>query len=839
MKAKKLIAAATAVCLCAGSAFSLTGCHEHEYDWTVTTPAGCYTEGEETGVCSCGDTQTRIVEAGHKYEWKVVKMPSDYAEGKAEKICEYDTARDHVIEETMPSFERSAASASKYESLSKDGHITSFTYKCDDGETISATTIANVEDAIALGMENKSAVVSGNIELYHDYKVYETQSRGNITYEFGDNYTHVIDNVTNGRETFYELNEDGSMFAVGLEWKTLAELADPSNENSAVIKHNYQEPLNDRDATADMMGGFGFNFIWLNGDQRSFGVENFISYIYNEYYEINANNDRSASIETLADGSLRFSFYVSVLNNLTSQNYHMVNVSFTLDENYVIKTAEIKNRTWINPVIDPATGIYVAPKGDYKVMDQYSVVQQTEREEGAAVPENPYKYNDMLFTSYDIVKPDGSIVQENEEITVNANELIIFDLKNFAPSTYNLNFDPITVTLTDANNPEIVKACIDNSVKLTDGDIMTMVSQKVAYDEDKDKVQIGHTFQIKSLLAGEYNLNIKSAKTEKNVKLTVDTIAPAANTFSTSVGRYDPTKRNWNFDDWNNEFEVYLGHPLYFTSYVPHPLYEEAGFTVDGVDESTITDDVLESVKVKKFVATETGEYQIILKNLKDPDITATLKVTVKPVPAMSDLLTDEYFNVDSGVKLSFAPSAEGATSGTATYTFKDGSKEIFEYSYDEETDKISLTVNGTPKFKNYELYFDDDYNLFFKYENVFGTTTRIYLYKEVPNRIIGKYKITQSDADALKLEVNIEGDYVITSSITGAYYAIYDVKTDRVIPYETIEKDENGEDVVVKKENRNVDGKPVHLEVGQYIKVWCIKLDGAIAEYVVKLADV
>ena len=67
------------------------GSHTHEYtDWTVTTPATCLETGIETGYCSCGKTEERVIEAlGH--DW------SDWTVDGEKKSRE--CARCHVIDE--------------------------------------------------------------------------------------------------------------------------------------------------------------------------------------------------------------------------------------------------------------------------------------------------------------------------------------------------------------------------------------------------------------------------------------------------------------------------------------------------------------------------------------------------------------------------------------------------------------------------------------------------------------------------------------------------------------------------------------------------------------------
>ncbi len=63
----------------------------HSYDeWTITTPAGCETDGERQKVCAnCGDVVKESLPAtGHAYgEWIVVAASTCYTEGTQKKVC--------------------------------------------------------------------------------------------------------------------------------------------------------------------------------------------------------------------------------------------------------------------------------------------------------------------------------------------------------------------------------------------------------------------------------------------------------------------------------------------------------------------------------------------------------------------------------------------------------------------------------------------------------------------------------------------------------------------------------------------------------------------------------
>lgn len=821
--------AITALTVSSVSAFAFAACTEsggnggdkhaeHDYTWTVETPATCTDDGVERGTCSCGDTTTRPISSknGHEYgDWKIITMPSADSSGKAQKVCANDTALNHVLEVELPAFDRKGKDG--YSSFKEDGHFVTFTYAHESGD-ITATTVASVKDAITLAAENKSAVVSGYSDAYFDYKIYGTKSSGKITYEFGEDrkFIHVKDNVVDGREHFYDLNDDGSMFAVYKEWKSISK---DGEESESLIYTNYQDVLNMKEATPEMMDGFGFFFTWLNGDHKEYGVENFLNYIYNEYFYVNANQDAAASVNVRQDGTLLYKLSVSVHSTLNIDLLNKIDVEFTLDENNVLKTADVKCRTWNNPVMDAVTNLWSVPEGsDYVVMDQYSVVQETEREAGAETPANPFNLEDMYITSYDMVL-GGHTLEEGASIEVDADTLSVINLENIQPAeTFNLNFDEMTVTLTDSEGN--VKTCVSSATDLKDGDILAQILTLRSYDGET--ITVNNVLQIKSLLAGEFTLTIKSEKLTKTLKLTVNTIAPSE--FGASVYEYNPMKDVWDIDNIGSEFTVYTGQSFNFTSYVAHPFYEETGFNLSvsrGEDANiasdyTCSEATIDSVKVKNFVATVAGDYTLTLTNLKQNaegnPVTTELTVHVVPAPEMSDVLNGKYFNIDDGFELTFVPSAEGAVEGEATLRTQVGGKNetstVLTYGYDSASGVTLAYKSGALNTYTFNLEFDDAYNMFLKYVTAMGTTRKIYLYNVIPNLIEGTYRITNASSNAVKLVVNVEGKYSIVPDVyEGVFYGIFDNKTDRQIGA-----------------NVHVTGSiVVDLQIGQYLKVWSV----------------
>ena len=69
---------------------NITTEHVHEYDsWHTTKNPSCTEDGVEERICSCGESETRTIDAlGHNYsKWTTVSEPTDKKNGKRERTC--------------------------------------------------------------------------------------------------------------------------------------------------------------------------------------------------------------------------------------------------------------------------------------------------------------------------------------------------------------------------------------------------------------------------------------------------------------------------------------------------------------------------------------------------------------------------------------------------------------------------------------------------------------------------------------------------------------------------------------------------------------------------------
>lgn len=225
MKNKKLIAAIVAITMSATAAMSITGCtaaHEHDYDWTLTTPPTCTSEGVLTGVCPDDNhTITETVPAtAHKYGKWTIAAPSSTKKGSATKICA-DCNHPLVVELPETTSSAYTKSVTKNAGVAKNGETT-YTLANDAGDIsftvadVPATGVKTTADVITAVVEKSVDVRSGNINT-------NSNDGYSFDYEFGDNYAHVNEinwvhgmggDGWSGSEYFVTQNDDGSVLSV-------------------------------------------------------------------------------------------------------------------------------------------------------------------------------------------------------------------------------------------------------------------------------------------------------------------------------------------------------------------------------------------------------------------------------------------------------------------------------------------------------------------------------------------------------------------------------------------------------------------------------------------------
>ena len=838
MKTKKLVMAVVAVTMSASSALAFAGCHEHEYKWTDITPATCENAGEQKGVCDCGDTVTREVEAkGHNYgDWKISKAPTPNVGGKAVKACSNDDGC-AVIAADLPKLTIGGDGYDDYKETATDYGVPLRTYKLNNSNgnvELDLSVAFSLDEAIKLAVHNQPKAVGADIVRQSKMLVnlnnpninqdlipdedkivppdwegyFYANSSAEIKYEKSDNYMGLVDQSEKIAK-YYTKNPDGSIFAVNERYvgggsATVLEYVTDDDDHTGLVKRPDLDPtgtywfnsdgtlatketeqgreipvekqiIKENDPQEKFFDGSDFYFVYYHGSpaDRQYGVADFVNMLYS-YANNNANSGFSSSSEALENGNTKWSFTYGEASTetTTEKSLCVFEVSFELDTDNVMVDASVSCKTYVgNKFVDLDNGQLVVKEGKedcWKICEQYSVSQSSSYESGVA-PTNPYKYEDMLLTSfgysfgkfmysdpvkgesvYSSITPDKNGVYE-----FNPNEGVSIFLENIEPADkYNLYFDPVQIFLYDANTDNLVEEIIMDQNRSTEGHFDGTLNRD------------NGVFSFKSLLAGEYKLVMKTANLQKEAKINVPFIAPTE--FVPNVYSYDEIQQKSTWVPAATDKEVYEGQSLYFNSYCAHPFYEDKSYTVNvtkgglNVTADVMSEDEVEGQSVSKFNATTAGEYTVTLTS-NTGAVKTSFKVTVNAAPVIGELLTGTYSNSDAVVSVEFTPESSGATAGALVIDLN-GDTINANYAYDSATGNVNLTdvTGATGDNLNFHLEITEAFNLFLVYENDKGKETKIYVSKGSKNNLVGSFVMTDMD-NAIAHTCNVAGTYTVT----------------------------------------------------------------------------
>lgn len=468
--------------------------------------------------------------------------------------------------------------------------------------------------------------------------------------------------------------------------------------------------------------------------------------------------------------------------------------------------------------------------------ETYIISQTSKLAEGESLPTNPYKLEDFLISSYDIVKGE-EVLEEDQTLEIDANESLVLTIlrDNVLPTTYNPYFDEFEVYLVDEDGNRIEGS---ETISLTDGEIGYFFYSGFNGDgkqegEKEDDYQI----TIKSLLAGEWTLFIKTAKTEFRLHLVVNSIAP--NPLYTEIHEYNDLTEK---ESWNREVttkNAYVGQKVTFRGVVGHPAYEDGNYTVsvskDGnnVTNSCITKTALDGVPIYEFCAQEVGTYTVTLNPAKGSAVSFTVKT--KEAPDVANMLTGDFENETKGYSVALYPVDDGALSGTAIIVKGEGDEQettTITYSYDAETRTFTSEYvsgasgayqSGVDLPYNYNFEISDAYKLYLTYESEFsGERVRVIIGGFENSLVCEDSVILAKDVySAKKLLVNISGIYKITATTSNAFITVNG---------SAYAVDDNGDDIKQLSRLGNFT-----LYAGDFIQIWTIVGTG---KYTIELIE-
>jgi hypothetical protein len=674
MKVKKLISTACALVMaCACAATTLSACsnqEEHVYKWTVKTPATCVAEGEDEGFCGiCGDVVYRVTDIdpdNHAFgDWQIT-VPTESSVGKAVKICTLNG--EHKKEVELPVLTESgegytSATVTTAATALKDG-VKTYVLADDEGDisfdvSVPAHGVISVSDAVEVALSNASAVrrTEGKTGYYYYSSSGDQTHINDFNCEFGDNYAHIYDDGDRV-ERWYSLDENGEAWGF-------------KREQGSLIK----------ETNADYMQGYRFS-LTRSGSFEFFGAENLLEGMY-ERAQTSTNGDFYESI-TESNGVKTYKFSFGHLN--LPDYFCKIEVSFTLDNDNVLKTFELNSTAYVNRDdalyyshtwdIDRETGI--ASVVDYegtRYVDHIEFTQTTIKEAEAAgeeVPVNPYDKASVLYKSFD-VKSGSKVYGDDDVINITANVTTVFSITNKQPSTAKDSFDAINCYYLTDNGEIEVNYGTESSV----GIVVNYISSS-------------SSLQVRSKIAGKIVIILRTTNYEKRLTFNVARIAPTK--LSPAVYEYGNEGYYWNTTTATSlSATAYINSPLRFKAKTPvdESAYADSAYTVevtsDNADKVTMTRAQLNGEEVTEFVATETGFYTLKLTSTFSNSISCTITIEVQSQPPVSSILRGSYYGKieypEADVTVTFTPSAD-PSKGTVTIAAS-GTQEILNFSYE------------------------------------------------------------------------------------------------------------------------------------------------------------
>ena len=354
----------------------------------------------------------------------------------------------------------------------------------------------------------------------------------------------------------------------------------------------------------------------------------------------------------------------------------------------------------------------------YKTYYEYQLVQDIELGTWSVSPENtyepsatsyvyelsyierpfsaPYAYEDFFFTSYDLAVK-GTTTAIGDTIEVQSGVQTQLSIINAAPASANAAIDMPTVTL---------------------GTGVTASQLSANYNS------YSAALNITARQVGTFTITIKTKNTEKTLTIVAK---PAAPTGIANPKVYTTLAGTVKSSTQTTAIEFYAGSYTHITAAVnPTGAIQTINVTATGDNASnlTVTADTIKQngtdLAAYKLSSSVAGEYTISVSSTENAEIAKTFTVTVKEAPAAAELFANRYVQVTTvlACDITFTPSAEDATKGTATVyenyegLADTGTTETVDYSYNAATGVVTFSKEGTPC--DYSLVFDNNFNAYY-----------------------------------------------------------------------------------------------------------------------------
>ncbi len=732
--------------LCVSTLLSAAGCKDkactHNVGtWEVITPATCVSTGVQKGICGiCYEDVEEVIpvdEEAHSYgEWDITALPSETEKGSALKVCGLDES--HKLNIVLPvlSDPDYQSSITTRPSATGDG-VRTYNLKHNEGKIsftkpVPATGILLVRDAVELGVGEESRDLVRSASGTMGYKFYEegTKPKRSSTeqhsYEFGDNYTHIVDGSDNC-EIWYFTDEEGVLYG----------LTDKDGQGKIVKHEGDKRYIEGSRLYIHFYGGgntLGF----------SYGVEALLDRLY-RLARWSSNNDFVEYPVESVDGKDVYSFsYGEVQNSGEDSGYFtQTKVSFTLTQQYVVdsfkseSTVYVNNRNQVdedqNPLPDVITwemgenNIAKVIEGQEEGCRYVSTVQftQTPKTPEDVVPENEHSIEDMYVQSFELTY-EGQVLQENgllpngEKAQFASGKVTqrIFGITNVKPSSALRDYamDEFTFYLRTTEDGKIVDK------EITFG---TMLSVGMAVDMDSNK-----KFFLNAKQKGEQTVVVKTKNVERVIQCNIGASLPTA--IYPAVYEYKNGGYVWDYGVETETTQisktVYANQPLTFTIDVPKTEKNYAFATYALLDENDQEIDISTSNRfvntsisyngvsmgVTQFISNETGEHTIKIVSKDEngiyTNVGCTIVVNVVAAPTIEELSQKTYeakdMLVPNGeewyelcnveVRFTTAQSTDDGKTWTMTATITtDKATETVSCTYTSETRELTSSHSG------------------------------------------------------------------------------------------------------------------------------------------------
>lgn len=623
--------------------------HEHTYstDWV-------YNSTQHWHAASCEDTNSVSDQAAHA---------DDDNDGVCD-VCGYNYDHTHVYSSEWSSDGTShwhEALCGHTTTSDTAAHTTNAAGVCTVcGYQAGTPDVSTVESALAVA-EVQSYLAEhgeGTISYYND--IYGRTSNYSLSYDIYEDYTYIYYSTSSSTtETWNSLTQSGSVFSV--------------------VSSNGSTPtLNTEEVPVEALNGYAFNDGLNITGTTYYGITNLVVGLYEDavYYGYLDEDSLTVPGEDSDVYSFSMSYYrmgYTGANNETryqaSDVYYVVTVEFTLSTQNYIDSVSVIAETYDSDCMtfedDESAGTLIEGVTPY-IRYTYTL------EQGGR---NPYVYEEVMMSSFDIVDADGNVISEDTVVQLTPYYSTNLYIDNILPTTADTSLDAITIVSLEQYNEES-----DEYESISRG----YTTVNAYYYSSTGRLT------ITGYAEGIYRLTLQSANVTVYINLDVSYPAPT---------EISATANGTAADSYN----TYTGVSVTIAGSVTYGY--ATGYTVeitsDNAADATLTGSSSAGYTFSSDVA---GTYTLTVTSTAAESVSDTITIVVAEAPSVSEVLngnyvydiTDDYTgDFESNVYVGFTPDSEGALTGTFSYYIQTYWYGTFSgsttYTYDSETGAITL----------------------------------------------------------------------------------------------------------------------------------------------------